>query len=378
VKKGYDVAVVGAGVVGLAVGWRVSQLGLKVSVLDRGEAGKGTSWVAAGMLAPVTEAGFGEDELLALSLESARRYPDFRAELSDATGVDLSPASRGTLYVALDRDQVEAMRRLFEFQTTLGLEVSWVDAQVCRELEPALSPSVRGGILAGGDSEIDPRKLTEALAGAIQKEGGEVRAGAEVRSIATAGGKVTGVVLDGGENISAGTVVIAAGCWSGSIEGIPPETSGALRPVKGQILRLSPRRNEPPLLDHVVRTEEVYLVPRKDGGVVVGATVEEQGFNTSVTAGAVLELLRAADETTPGIREMELTETSAGLRPTTPDNLPLIGPTDQKNLIIATGHWRNGILLAPITAAAIADFLQKGEMAPELSPFSPLRFTSHH
>jgi glycine oxidase len=311
---------------------------------------------------------------LTLNLESARRYPDFRAELSDATGVDLRPASRGTLYVALDRDQAEAMRRLFEFQTSLGLEVSWVDAQSCRELEPALSPSVRGGILAGSDSEIDPRKLTEALAGAIQKEGGEVRAGAEVRAIATAGGKISGVVLNDGDEISAGTVIIAAGCWSGSIEGIPPEIAGALRPVKGQILRLSPCRNEPPLLDHVVRTEEVYLVPRKDGGVVIGATVEEQGFDTTVTAGAVFELLRAADETTPGIRELQLTETSAGLRPTTPDNLPMIGPAGKDNLLIATGHWRNGILLAPITAGAITDFLQKGEMAPELEPFSPLRF----
>lgn len=327
------------------------------------------------MLAPVTEATFGEDELLRLNLESARRYPAFLADLAAESGFELASPAPGTLFVALDRDQLEANRRLHDFQASLGLGVQWLSGDRCRTLEPALHPSVRGGILAAADTEVDPRALVRALIVALERAGGEVRGGCGVAAIGARGGRVTGVRLAGGDEVAAGKVVLAAGCWSGAVEGVPEPVSRAIRPVKGQILRLRPRRpEEPQLTAHVVRTEDVYLVPRADGGLVVGATVEEQGYDTAPTAGGVYELLRAATEAAPGVRELELTEVSAGLRPGSPDNAPLLGPAGPGGLVVATGHYRNGILLTPVTADAIATILAKDEVPDEIAPFDPLRF----
>ncbi len=372
----FDAVIVGAGVIGLAIGWRAARIGLSVLVVDRDNPGRGASWVAAGMLAPVTEATFGEDRLLALTLESARRYPAFLAELADATGCELEAGAPGTLFVAVDRDQLEALRRLYEFQIDLGLPVEWLSGQRCRELELALHPATRAGILAP-DREVDPRALTRALASALVAAGGRLRSGAEVTGIADDGGQVTGIRLASGEEIRSRRVVVAAGCWSTDLEGAPKSLATALRPVKGQILRLHTRRGDAPPLTHLVRTEEAYLVPRPHGELVVGATVEEQGFDTALTGGGVYELLRAAIEVVPAVRELELTEASAGLRPGTPDNAPLLGPAGPagpEGLVIATGHFRHGILLAPVTADAIASLLVKEEVPDEIRPFSPERF----
>lgn len=375
----YDAVVVGAGVIGLSIAWRASSLGLKMLVLDRGEPGAGASRVAAGMLAPITEAAFGEDALLRLNLESARRYPAFLADLGEATGQDLSPATPGTIFAAFDRDQLDATRRLHDFQRSLGLGADWLTGARCRELEPALHPGVRGGVLAAADRDVDPRTLLPALLAALRAGAGEVRHRSEVAGVEVRDGRVAAVRLAGGGRVPAGTVVLAAGCWSGGIAGVPGHVARAVRPVKGQILRLRPRPSaglspEEPLLRHVVRSEEVYLVPRRDGEVVAGATVEEQGFEATPTAGGVYELLRAAVEAVPGVREMELAEVSAGLRPGSPDNAPLIGPAGPEGLIVATGHFRNGILLAPVTADAVAAWLAKGELPPEVAPFAPERF----
>lgn len=323
------------------------------------------------MLAPVTETTFGEDDLLRLNLESAHRWPAFAEELSLCTGMHLADHQRGILHLALDRDQAEALRRLYDYQLELGLPVEWLSSLACRRLEPGLHPSTRAGIYARSDAALDPRRVVEALRLALSAAGGELRHGAEVAEVAA--GADPWVRLAGGEVVKAGTIVLAAGAWSAGIRGVPSYLKRAVRPVKGQILRLRPAQAQPLPIGRVLRTEEVYLVPRPTGEVVVGATVEEKGFDTAPTAGGVFELLRSASELLPGIREMELIEVGAGLRPGTPDNGPLLGPA-APNLVVATGHYRNGILLAPITADGIAELLAKGDMAAELAGFDPARF----
>ena len=367
----FDAIVVGAGIVGLSAGWSAAKLGLNVLVLDRGERPGGASTVAAGMLAPVTEASFGEEDLLQLNIESAARWPSFAAELAESSGVELLDGHPGTLHVAVDRDQTESLRRLHEYRTELGLDVEWLGSTELRRLEPGLHPSARAAVRARGDLAVDPRKALEALSTAFRSAGGDVRQGADVAAVR--GGAQPSVTLSSGDSLRAGNVVIAAGCWSSSIEGVPEGLKRVLRPVKGQILRLRPRSSALPIR-HTIRTEEVYLVPRRDGETVVGATVEEMGFDSTPTAGGALELLRAADEVVPGIREMELAEVSAGLRPGSLDNRPLIGPTSVPGIVLATGHYRNGILLAPITGEAVAHLLAKGENMAACRLFEPARF----
>ncbi|TMK49735.1 MAG: glycine oxidase ThiO [Actinobacteria bacterium] len=384
-----ETIVVGGGAIGLGIAWRLSQRGRDVLVLERAEPGSGASYHAAGMLAPITEATFGEDALLRLNLTSAAAYPAFLRDLAAATGRSLQSGAPGTLFVALDRDQLEALERLYEFQRGLGLAVEWLRGSRCRELEPALHPAVRAGIGAA-EKEVDPRSLTAALGCAVAAAGGRVRSGAEVARLLWTGGHITGVALTTGEEIAAPSVVLAAGCWSGGIAGVPKEVADAVRPVKGQILRLRPRAGEALPIGHLLRTEEVYLVPRSSPArgdeIVVGATVEEQGFDTSLTGGGVYELLRAAIEVVPGVREMKLAEASAGLRPGSRDNAPLLGPLSDPpfgplsggwgaaGLVVATGHHRNGILLTPVTADAIASVVCEGVVPEAIAPFRPDRF----
>ena len=368
----YDAIIIGAGAIGLSIGWKASQLGLSVLVLEAGASpGGSASRVAAGMLAPVTEVHYGEDDLLTLNLLSARRYPSFVAELSDASGIEVELGPRSILFVALNRDQHEALRRLYEYQLSLGLNTKLLSPSETRSLEPSLHPSTVAGIVADEESAIDPILLTRALADAIRT--GEVRCNARVQSLLISNSACNGVLVDE-EEIAAGQVVLCAGAVSGGIDGVPSEIRSNLRPVKGQLVRLGPRGRESSLFQHVIRTEDVYLVPRPSGEVVVGATVEEQGFDTSVTAGGILDLLTAAEEAVPGIRELTVVRAEAGLRPGTPDNAPLIGKTSIDGLIAATGHYRNGILLTPVTADAVATLLAKGEEPPEIAPFSPSRF----
>ncbi|GAC1364739.1 MAG: glycine oxidase ThiO [Actinomycetota bacterium] len=371
-----DTIVVGAGVIGLGIAWRAAQRGRDVLLLDRAEPGGGASFHAAGMLAPITEATFGEHNLLRLNLASAQAYPAFVEELSATSGRWLGSSAPGTLFVALDRDQLEALAQLFAFQQSLGLAVEWLDAGRVRELEPALHPGVRAGVRAL-EREVNPRQLTAALAAALGAAGGSIRPGAEVARLLASRGAVSGVELTGGEQIPlshGGSLVLAAGCWSGGIGGVPDTVNSAVRPVKGQILRMRPRPGDLLPIRHLVRTEEVYLVPRADGELVVGATVEEQGFDAALTGGGIYELLRAAIEAVPGVRELELTEASVGLRPGSKDNAPLLGPAGPEGLVVATGHHRNGILLTPITAEAIATVVTEGRIPDEIRAFSPGRF----
>jgi glycine oxidase len=349
------VAVVGAGIVGLACAWRAAQRGLSVVVVDRGAAGSGASSAAAGMLAPVTEAEFGEEALLRLNLAGAAAWPAFAAELAERSGLATGYRECGALVVATDRDDLDEVRRLHAFQRSLGLDAEWLGGRDCRRLEPGLSPRVGGGVLAPHDHQTDPRATLAALRAALEHEGGTVVEGVEVSDL--------------GE-LRAEHVVVAAGAWSASLAPDAPP----VRPVKGQILRLRGSG----LASRIVRTPRCYVVPRDGGEVVIGATVEERGFDSAVTAGGVHRLLEAAWEALPDIEERELVETAASFRPGTPDNAPVVGRIDPDGPVWATGHHRNGILLAPITATAVAALLTGGEPPGELAAFAPDRFARSH
>ncbi|MGH2698168.1 MAG: glycine oxidase ThiO, partial [Actinomycetota bacterium] len=330
------------------------------------------SWAAAGMLAPVTEVHYGEEQLLRLNLDSQRRYPAWAQELNEDSGRDCGYERCGALMVARDADDDAALNDLYEFQKRLGLEVERLRGRECRALEPSLTPSARGGILVRGDHQIDNRALLGALRAACERRG--VRfIGRRVERVESTADRVAGVVLEDGERISTGCVVVAAGAHSSAIEGIPAEAVPPVRPVKGQLLHLRGTSGER-LATHTIRGLEAYIVVRPDGRVVLGATVEEQGFDERVTAGGVHELLRAGFELVPGIIELELVETSVGLRPGTPDNAPLLGETELAGLVLATGHFRNGILLTPVTGWALAELLVTGAAPEIIRPFSPRRF----
>ncbi len=369
-----DLAVVGGGVIGLSVAWRASQRGLRTVVLERGAIGAGASGVAAGMLAPSSEAAFGEQPLLGLNLESARRWPAFAAELAERSGEDAGYRRCGTLLAARDADAAAALERELAFRESLGLAVERLLPTRARELEPALAPTLRAAAAAADDHAVDPRRLLVALAAALRAAGGELREGAEVAGIDTSGDRVSGVALAGGERLAAGAVVVAAGAWTGGLAGVPDGARVPVRPVKGQLLRLRDRAG-PGLLERVLRTEDVYVVPRGDGGYVLGATMEERGFDEAVTAGAVHDLLRDAVEVVPGITELELEEAAAGLRPGTPDNAPAIGAGALEGLNWATGHHRHGVLLAPLTADLVVGGLTGDAVAgADAELVSPARF----
>jgi len=371
-KRSYDAIVVGAGAIGLSCAWRAARRGARVVVLDRATLPAGATRVAAGMLAPVGELAFGEPELLEISLAAAAAYPGFIAELEAATGLSTGYTAHGALHIALDRDEAAELRRVHDLQRSLGLGAEWLPPRRCRELEPGLTPSFNGGVHAPAEAIVDPRAMSAALLAALAKEGVEVWAGVEVTAALLEGERIAGVRTGSGEELRAAATVLATGAWAGESEWLPQTARPPVRPVKGQIVELRALDGVAPC-ERIVASERVYLVPREDGRLIVGATVEERGFDTAVTAGGVHELLRESYRLLPDVAEMELIEAMAGLRPGTPDNLPLIGPGALEGLVLATGHHRNGILLAPLTGEAIAEFLDDGELPAAVSPAAPAR-----
>ncbi len=372
---GPDVVVVGGGCIGLATAWRAAGSGLRVTVADP-HPGAGASWAAAGMLAPVTEVHYGEEALLRLNLASAERYPAFVDELEREADTAVGYRRCGTLFAAADGGDRAVLEELHQFQKSLGLDAELLSGRQCRSLEPMLAPGIRGGILAPNDHQVDSRRLTAALRAAAVRRGVAIRQCA-VAEVVVVDGRAAGVRLESGERLLAAAVVLAAGCWSSAIPGLPPGVVPSVRPVKGQVLHLRGPA-QPPFVSRnlrgVARGSHVYLVPREDGRVVVGATVEERGYDTTVTAEAAYTLLRDARQLLPGVLDLELAETHAGLRPGSPDNAPLLGPSALPGLIMATGHHRNGVLLTPVTADAVATYLSTGRLEDSILPFSPARF----
>jgi glycine oxidase len=374
------VLVVGGGAIGLASAWRLAQEGAAVAVVDP-EPGRGASGVAAGMLAPVTEARMGEEALLRLNLASWSRWPAFAAEVEQASGTGIGYRADGTLVAALDADDRVALDELAARHRAMGLDVTPLRGREVRRLEPGLAPGIRAGFVAAGERSVDPPELVAALHRAAAAAGvGFVAAAVERIATATAGDRVTGVVLADGmvpRQVDTGTVVLAAGCMSGATGGLPDAARPPVRPVKGEILTLR-QPPGPPLVTRtlrgLVRGFTVYLVPRVDGRLVVGATVQERGWDTRVTAGGAYELVRDALALVPGLDDAELVGVRAGLRPGTPDDLPIIGRSAIDGLVVATGHYRNGILLTPITAEAVAATVAGEPLPPELDVCNPRRF----
>jgi len=367
-----DVIVVGGGVIGTAIAWRAAAAGLDVTLIDP-QRDDGASLVAAGMLAPVSESIFGEEALLRLNLLAVRRFPTFAAELEERTGQHIGLRQEGTLAVAYDPGDHAALLRLTEFRRSVGLDAAELDSRAVRKLEPFLTPEVRGGALFAGDWSVDNRRYLAALRQAARGAGVRTMPGRVSRIT----GEPAGAELADGNAISCGTVVVAAGWGSAGLAGLPGRLAEVVRPVKGQLLRLRLPAAMPPVLSHTVRATvrgtDVYLVPRADGELVVGATQEERGPDQTVTAGAVHDLLRDALSVLPVLSELVLAETCAGLRPGTLDNGPLAGPAGG-GLLLATGHYRNGILLSAVTADATVAWLTGQPPAPEWAPFAPGRF----
>ena len=364
-----DVVIVGGGVVGLSVAWRCAQRGLTVRVVDPAP-GTGASHTAAGMLAPVTELHYEGRELLALNLESARRYPAYVAELSDESGRAIDYRECGTVQAAWDAADLAELRALHEFQHTLNVRSRLLTGRELREVEPALAPGLAGGLHAPDDHQVDNRDLVAALLEAARRRGVDLIRH-KVAQLDVDDGRASGVTLDNGERVSAGATVLAAGAWSAALHPVP------VRPVKGQTLRLA---TEPGRYSQVmrgsVRGNPIYLVPRGHGELVVGATSEEAGFDQRARAGGVYQLLRDAQALVPELSEVEFREVSTSLRPGSPDNAPLLGPSDVEGLTVATGHYRNGILLAPVTGDEIARLVVDGAADPVIAPFAPGRLVA--
>jgi glycine oxidase len=365
------VCIVGGGVIGLAIGWRLSRKGAAVAVFDRNAAGRGASWVAAGMLAPLSEVGFEDEGFLSLGQESLRLYPRFLEELQEDARVEIRLDTRGTLILGLDRDDAERLRRLCEFREHLGLPVKWLSGTEAREIEPLVSPRATSAIWIPDDHQVDNRGLVDALKTALQKCGGILKEDHPVSEVLTQGGRVRGVRTDEGD-VEATCVVIAAGCWSKQLGGIPKDLLPPVRPVKGQIITL--RADETYGFSRVVRAPDAYLVPKGDGRVILGASEEDMGFDTTVTAGAIYRLLERGWRAVPSIYDLPILEIVAGLRPGSRDHEPIVGKTSMEGLYYATGHYRHGILLAPATACEISDLILEGKSSEVFAPFGPTRF----
>jgi glycine oxidase len=378
-----DVIVVGGGVIGTAIAWRAARSGQAVTLIDPGgdDPGSGdkASLVAAGMLGPVSESVFGEQDLLNLNLHAIDRFPGFNRELEAATGKSTGLRAEGTLAVAYDNGDLAALDRLTDFRRSIGLKAERLSARECRKLEPFLAPSTRGGVLAPGDMSVDNRRYLAALRAAAAASGVRTLAGT---ATAVADGQVLATLNGTRETtLAARHVVVAAGHATRALDGVPADIRAAIRPVKGQILRLRHPRSIPHLLTHTVRAivqgHDLYFVPRQDGELVVGATQEERD-DRDVTAGAVHDLLRDATTAVPAVSELIFAEASAGLRPGTSDNGPILGPVHaaagSESLIIAAGHFRNGILLSAVTADAALALLRGQETHDAWAPFGPGRF----
>ena len=364
-RSSYDLAVIGAGVIGLSCAWRAAQAGMSVVVLERDEPGAGASGVAAGMLAPVTEADFGEEGLLRLNVQARELWPGFAAELAEVSGMPTGYADSGALVVAADRDDVEELQRLHGYQGRLGLRSEWLGPRAARALEPGLSPRIGGAIDAPDEGHVDPGAVVRALVTALENAGGRVVSGVEAEALDTADGKVRGARVRGSERFRAERVLVATGAWSAEGELGTESSAPEVRPVKGQLLELRTRRGMSAPARRLIRTPRCYVVTRRreEGGanVVIGATMEEQGFDTAVTAGGVHQLLEAAYEVLPDVAELELVRARAGLRPFTPDGHPAVGPGLIEGVFFATGHGRNGVLQAPLTARSVLELLRGGE-----------------
>jgi glycine oxidase len=370
-----DVAIVGAGVIGCAIACELAGRGLRVIVVERDSPGRQASWAAAGMLSPFGDAT-ASGPFLELADESLRRYASFATALRDETGIDVEYRTNGRLHVSLGHADLELLCALAEAPGATRFDVTHMDGDAARRLEPALSMHVAAALHIGRDHRVNNRLLAQALVAGAAEAGVDLRKERTVTEIVVRDGVVTGVRLSSGEQVEAAHTVIAAGAWSGRIAGLPRELP--VRPVKGQMFAVDARASgrAAPVVQHVVYARACYIVPREDGRLLVGATSEDVGFDDGPTPRGIAGLMSAAAEVIPLIEDLPLIETWAGFRPATRDDLPIIGPDpDLRGLIYATGHFRNGILLAPVTAACVAALIADEPPPVPLDAFSISRFS---
>lgn len=371
------VLIIGGGAIGLAIGWRLARAGCSVSVFDRGRVGHAASWASAGMLSPLSEAQFEEEALLRLGLKAMEVYPDFVRELETETGCCVGYRRDGVLMVGITQDDLEYLKFRYRYQRDLGLPVTYLSGAEAREKEPHLSAQVSAAVWCPGDHQVDNRQLMVALKRGVETAGGDIFEHAEVDELLVDGTRVCGMRIR--DEVHTGdTVVLASGCWSRLLPGLPDCAKPPVRPVRGQIARLdmTPELalNTMVWYSRVATSTVAYLVPKNNGHLVLGATSEEMGFDADVTAGGMFELLRAAWEVVPGIYDLPIVESMAGLRPGSRDDAPILGQTPVKGLIMATGHYRKGILLTPLTALTIAEVILEGRTPEIIRPFGIDRF----
>jgi glycine oxidase len=365
------ILIIGGGIIGLSLGWQLAKKGKDVEILERDKAGKAASYVAAGMLAPHSEMGFEDMELFTLCRKSLDMYPGFVEELSKDSGIKVEAEMQGCILPGFDRDDIERLRRIYDFREKVDLPVVWLSGTEAREIEPYLSPKCTGAIWIEEDGQVNNRLLLDALKIAFEKAGGKLYEDHLVERINIVNGKVKGAHFHE-IDVDYGTVVLAAGAWSKKIEGIPENVLPPVRPVKGQIINL--KMNESCNLSKIVRAPDVYLLPKSDGRLIVGASNEEMGFDIDPTAGEIYRLLERGWETIPSIYDLTIESIEVGLRPGSRDHEPIIGDTDIEGLYYATGHYRNGILLTPVTAYELTDWIVTGKRSEILSPFQLSRF----
>lgn len=370
--KGREIAIVGGGIVGLSSARALAERGARVQVFERGNFGREASWAAGGMLAPTAEVDFEETELLRLGRESLELYPAFVSEVENEAESRVGYRTDGTLVVGLDRDDRERLDRLDEYRETLGLSVGRLSGDEAREREPALSPNVHSATACPEDHQVNPRALVDALVESLERRGVILRAKTEIDEIVCEEGAVVAIESVDGRSFGIDDVVVATGAWTSQLDGVPADDMPHIRPVRGEMIAVE--LGEPPLLSHVIRAPGAYLVPRAGGPLVIGATSEERGFDERLTAGGVLELLHGAWQVAPAIDDQAIVDMWTGFRPVSLDGRPVIGPTTTEGLWMATGHGRNGILLAPVTARLLADSIEKGGVVDGYQEFAPNRF----
>jgi glycine oxidase len=365
--ESFDVAIIGGGIIGGSIAFELAQRKLRVVILERQQPGREASWAAAGMLAPVPDS-LESAPLMPLAKASFALYPDFLAAVESLSCLATGFRSEATIHAFFAPHGEAERNELIAELRQVDVKAEAISAADARSAEPALGESVRAAVWLPEEASVEPRLLTEAVLVAAARHGARIRTGVPVTSLLRKGSRVSGVIA-GGEKIAAGRVVLAAGCYSGGIEGL--ERYAPTHPVRGQMVAL---RSANSTLRHVLRSHRGYVVPRNNGSVVAGSTLENAGFEKHVTPTGLRQILDAAVELAPVLSEAAILETWAGLRPGTPDGLPILGPVDLEGLLIATGHYRNGILLAPITAKLIREWIVEGRTSEAVDKFSPLRF----
>ena len=367
--KKFDAAIAGGGVIGGAVALELARAGLRVAVFDRQQPGQEASWASAGILSPAPE-NPGMVVMVPLGKASFGLYPEFVAQVEEISGKNTGFRPKGTLEALFSLDTKAELSTIIALHHGLGLKAEPLRAADARELEPALSEEVEAAVLRPEEGSIDNRALTAAILEAAQRSGAEVFSGNGAKAIWREGNRCAGLVLQN-ERVEAKWTIIAAGCFSAMIEGIAPYAP--VRPAKGQMVAL---RADDLKMERVLWSDKIYLVPRNDGRILAGATIEYAGFDKRTTAGGIEKILSAAIDLVPGLANARIEETWAGLRPDSPDHLPILGPTDIDGLLIATGHFRSGILLAPVTARLIREWIMEQRASVDWDRFSPLRFQS--